>query len=72
MKITPRGLAFDLLFGSNAKNDKHAVIDSIYDGFEEEISKWKTSNSEMTDYAEKLESALEDCGVDIDEIIGDK
>ena len=35
MKRIPRGLAYDMLFGSNKSNDVHSVINKIYDGFEE-------------------------------------
>ena len=50
VEIIPRGLAFDLLFGSNSHNDKHAVIEEIYEGFYQKIKKleddrdyWKLS-----------------------------
>ncbi len=33
MKRIPRGLAYDMLFGSN-KCDGHATLDLIYDGLE--------------------------------------
>ncbi|MCK4500161.1 hypothetical protein KAU11_06660 [Candidatus Babeliales bacterium] len=36
------------------------------------LSAQKIINDEISEYAEKLESALENCGVDIDEIIGEK
>ena len=44
-KKIPKGLAFDLLFGSN-KIDAHKALDLIYEGFEEEYASRICKNCE--------------------------
>ena len=56
MRIIPRSLAFDMLFGSN-KGDGHFVIDAIYEGFEKE-KEFRTckncTNLHMNDFCTRL------------------